>query len=290
MKPAFSTVAFPDWTLPQIAERLRDWGYLGCELRSFGYGSRQFACDPALTSAVKVRGYFDGAGVSICGIATGIRFCQPVNPPVIGNVIAVKQNEQGLREAKGAVDLAISLECPYVRVFGLNVHGAESRKSAVARIAERLSLACAYARNSGVKIMIENGGDFSTAAELSEILDAVNHPLLVTSYVPALGVLAGESVPNGVNVLGEKLVTVKLKDMKGAEPVALGDGDLNCRQTVEALAKAGFKGWAVYELDRAWLRNHAGKAQAGEMVAKSSKTLFGWLGNEASSIRGMAHV
>ncbi len=39
MKPAFSTVACPEWTLEDVAEFAGRSGYQGVELRTFGHSS-----------------------------------------------------------------------------------------------------------------------------------------------------------------------------------------------------------------------------------------------------------
>jgi sugar phosphate isomerase/epimerase len=280
MKPAFSTVACPDWTLARMAGRLEAWGYLGVELRTFGNGSTQFAFDPALTSPEKIRGAFAGAGVEICSLGTSIRFDAAVTPSVIGRVIS--DTERSVREAKGMIDLAIRLECPFVRVFGFELPEGEPRARGLARVVDRLAKAADYCRNSGVKLMLENGGSFATAVDLAEIIDRVGSAMLVASYSVPVGAMAGESVANAANVLGDRLACVKVKDLRGGKPVALGEGEMGCRASVEALAKAGFGGWVVYEFDRAWL---GVEADADGVLAQSSKQLFAWSGQSAAAVR-----
>jgi sugar phosphate isomerase/epimerase len=279
MKPSFSTVALPDWTLARIAPRLEDWGFLAVELRTFGNGSTQSACDPALTASSKVRTMFDKAGMQICSLATGIRYDEIISPPIIGNVIS--DTERSVRETKGMVDLALSLECPYVRVFAFELPEGETRKSGMARIVGRLKKSTDYCRNSGVKLMLENGGSFNTAVDLAEIIDAVGSPLLTASYSAPVAAMAGESIANGINVLGDRLVNVKVKDLKlerdGGKPVALGTGDLSVRDTFAALAKANYTGWITYEFDRAWLPT-AANVDVSAILAQSAKAMFEWSG------------
>ncbi|HYF15171.1 MAG TPA: sugar phosphate isomerase/epimerase family protein [Phycisphaerales bacterium] len=274
MKPAFSTVACPHWTLSRLAERLRPWGFLGAELRTFGNGSKSFACDPALTDAAKVRAIFDRAGVDLCSLATGIRYDEAITPPVIGRIIS--DTEKSVRETRGMVELAVQLECPYVRVFGFELPEGEPRKAGLARIVDRLKKAADHCRNSGVKLALENGGTFPRSADLAEIIDAVNNPLLVASYSVAIARAAGEDAAAGVNVLGDRLALVKVKDLRGGSPVALGEGDLDCRAGIEALARAGYKGWLVYEFDQAWLPVHA--ADLDSIMQRSCAKMFEWSG------------
>jgi len=281
MKPAFSTVALPDWTLARIAPQLETWGYLAVELRTFGNGSTQTACDPALTAASKVRSMFDKAGMQICSLATGIRYDEIISPPIIGNVIS--DTERSIRETKGMVDLALALECASVRVFAFELPEGESRKNGMARIVDRLKKATDYCRNSGVKLALENGGTFNTAVDLAEIIDAVGSPLLTASYCPAVAAMAGENIANGINVLGERLVNVKVKDLSDGKPVALGTGDLKVRDTFAALAKSGYTGWVTYEFDRAWLPT-AANVDVSAILTSSAKSMYAWSGGKRALV------
>lgn len=288
MKPAFSTVACPDWTLARLEQRLEDFGYLGCELRTFGNGTTSIACDPALTKPSKTLAAFRARGVDVCSLATGIRFDEVVSPPVIGNVIS--DTEKSVRECKGMIDLALRLECPLVRVFAFELPEGERRVSGIARIAQRLAKAADYCRNSGVKLMLENGGSFCTARELVEILDKVGSPMLTAAYSPAVARQAGEDPAQGARILGERLACVKLKDLRGDAPVALGDGQLECRKALQDMASAGFAGWVVYEFDRAWLPVER-SVDVDAVLVRSARTLFGWVGEltgrvGATSLRG----
>ncbi|MBL9001211.1 MAG: sugar phosphate isomerase/epimerase [Phycisphaerae bacterium] len=280
MKPAFSTVACPDWTLSKLATRAVAWGFTGCELRTFGYASREFACDPALTAPAKLRGMLDRSGLSICSLATGIRYDDPITPPLLGFLL---DHESMIRETQHCIDLAVQLEAPFVRVFGFEIVGHEPRPKAVARIVERLLKCLDYCRNSGVRILLENGGSFSTAVDLAEIMDKADHQLLCASYSVPVAIASGEKPENGVNVLGERLACVKLKDMQQGRPCALGEGDVPCRAAVESLGRAGYGGWVVYEFDRAWLG--ASDVDVDTVMAASARTLYRWIEGHVPSPR-----
>lgn len=272
MKPAFSTIACPDWTLPRIAERADTWGYLGVEFRTFGEGSTPIACDPALSAAPKVRALFDRAGVRILSLATSVRLDEPVTPPVVGHLF---NTELAVKAACSAVDLAVQLECPFVRVFGFDIITSEPRRAVVARIASRLEMIADHCRNSGVGVLLENGGSFCTATELSEVLDAVRSPLVSAAYNLAVARAAGESVAQGVNVLGDRLSVCKVRDLKGARPCALGAGDWHCEADLRAVARAGFTGWVVHEHDRLW---SPGATEPERVLADGARKLYEWCG------------
>jgi sugar phosphate isomerase/epimerase len=246
-------------------------------LRTFGYGSTQFSCDPALSSASKVRLLLERAGLEIVSLATSIRYDEPITPPVLGLVFG--DTERSVRESKGAIDLAVRMECPYVRVFGFEIVGNESRRSAIARIAGRLGKAADHARNSGVKLLIENGGSFSTSAQMAELMDAVGSPLLEAAYSVPVALMAGEKPADGINVLSDRLAIVKVRDYKGGRPRTLGEGEIDNRSAIDALAAARFAGWVVFEHDRAWIGGDAAHPlpDLDSVMKESAMRLFEWI-------------
>lgn len=272
-RTAFSTVACPDWTLPRVAQAASDYGYDAVELRTFGSGSTQFACDPALTAPEKTRALFQAAGVEIACLATSVAFDAPIRPPVIGRV---KDTELSVRQAKAAIDLAATLECPLVRVFGFEHPANEKRAAAVARITERLALAVDGARNLGVRVVIENGGSFPRARDLMELIDAVGSNLLGASYSMAVAADAGEDPAEGVTILGDRLWNAKIRDRDAHGRLCpIGEGVLGCDRFVLALVEAGYRGPAVVEWDRAWLPD---LAPADEVLPRAIRRLYEWAG------------
>lgn len=273
-KPAFSTVACPEWILERVARAAAEWGYEGLELRTFGHGSTQVACDPALTSAAKVRKTLDEAGVAACCLATGARLDEPIRPPVIGRVIG--DNEKSVRQAKAMIDLAAQIEAPLVRVFGFEFPAGEPRRKAIARIAERLRLVVDGARNTGVKVVIENGGSFPRGADVAELIAAVGAgPLLGASYSAAVAYAAAEMPADGVRALADRLLVAKIKDFRDGRACPLGTGEVPCARFVAALAESGFHGPLVYEWDRLWLPD---LAPAEAVLPQAVQAMYAWGG------------
>ena len=290
MKPAFSTIACPDWTLDRIVPLARELGYAGIELRSFGQtgggqSGSDLACEPCYTSARKLREMFEHEGIEPSCIATSIRYDQIVFPPIIGRVIG--DFERPVRDTKRAVATAASLECPFVRVFGFELEH-ESRSSGLPRILQRLELAATTARHTGVRLLIENGGSFPTAADLREIIDRIGTRNIAAAYNPAVAVAAEEDPVEGVRLLAGDLATVKLRDLKvgdretgsPATAAPLGEGDLDLgglgvEGFVRHLASVGYDGWITYEHDRLFTE---GAGDPTEMLRDAAAKLYRWSG------------
>jgi len=272
MKPAFSTVACPDWTLEQVADLAARSGYLGVELRTFGHGSAEFTPDPCLTGPGKVRYLFEQAGVDIAVLASSIRYDAPVFPPVLGRVFG--DFEAPVKATRSLVRVAAQLQCPYLRVFPFELQERENRSQGLRRILERLDLACRTARHTGVRILLENGGSFPTAEDLAEIESRLRNPLLTFAYSPAVAAAAGEDPLDGIALLGGDLAVVKLKDFHAGRPVPIGDGDVPVAEIVRDLAASNFRGWCTVEWDRLWLPD---LAPAEDVLIPSAERFYGWV-------------
>ncbi|MCC6426530.1 MAG: sugar phosphate isomerase/epimerase [Phycisphaerales bacterium] len=291
MKVAFSSVACPEKLLPEIARLAESLGARGVDLRTFGSGSTEFACDPALSSTAKVSRMFADAGVQIACLSTSCRFDEPIAPIILGRLIS--DTEKSVREAKYAIDLAQELGAGYIRVFGFEAPAGASIESTTRLVVERLAKVADHARGRNVKVVLENGGSYATASQIAGIIDMVNNPLLGAAYNIAVGSAAGESPLHGLNVLGERAWIVKLKDFRGSLPCALGQGDVPCHEAVRALRDSSQERWLVYEYDRAWLASAEERAEslrglpgdAAEMIRDSLATIFRWLGEGRSTRR-----
>lgn len=241
IRTAFSTVACPDWTLERVAKAASDWGYLGVELRSFGGGATRLACDPALTDPEKVRRLFNGAGLDISSIATGLRFDEKIVPPVLGHVLL--ERHASVNEGRFFVELSRATGAHATRVFGFEARGREPRRTLVKRIGERLRLVCDHARHDVAPVVLENGGAFSSAHDLMELIDAVDHPRLGAAYDLRAGLAAGDDPREAIALLEDRLRLARVRDARSDQTrdfcEALGEGVVD-------------DAWLVFEWPRLW--------------------------------------
>ena len=275
---ALSTVAVPDRPIAEAIGLAEQAGYDAIEFRSFGVGSTRFACDPALTDEPKVRTLVDASGIDCVSVATGVRLDEPIRPPVIGR--AFFDNEREIREGKRAIDLAAQIDAPLVRVFGFESHGRESLKQTSKRIVWRLGMVCDHARNTGVRVVLENGGAFRTAESIAELIARVNSPLLGACYNAAIGRAAGDDPDEAIATLADRLMLARVKDSLEGSPVQLGEGELEPDGFIGALADAGAELPVVFEWDAAWF---GGIAPAEDVAAPALERLCRWAGQAETS-------
>lgn len=272
MRIAFSTVACPDWTLERVMSFADEVEYDGVELRTFGWGGTGLACDPALTEAAKARRLAIESGTHIMCLGTSVKFDDRVWPPVFGR--ALPGHDRCIQAARRFIDLADDLECPHVRVFGFESHRGEKRGKTVGRVVERLGEVLHAAGARRTSVVLENGGSFARAEHLAEVIGACGSPWLGASYNIAVGAEAGDEVERAMDLLGDRLWTVKLKDLRGNEPVEIGLGEMPIARGVQHLARIGFGGWLVVEWMRFWRPEIA---EADGVLRRSMATIQGWL-------------
>lgn len=272
LKPAFSTMACPEWTLEQVVTAAAEHEFAGVEFRTFGHGASHLACDPALTDAEKVQAVCRRAGVGMAGLATGATLEAPVFPPVIGD-LRIFNPHRVVQEAKHYIELCHDIGAPSVRVFGFRIPGRERRSAVTRRVAERLGRLCDHARNRDVYVHIENGGSFPHASDLADLLDRVNSPLLRATYDIATGAQVGDDPAESVRLLGARIGMLRVRDHRRGTPVPLGEGEAPNREAVEAAAALGLDAWVTYTWPRLWKHELPG---ASDVLPGVSRMLYEW--------------
>ncbi|MBK7405737.1 MAG: sugar phosphate isomerase/epimerase [Phycisphaerales bacterium] len=272
MRIAFSTVACPDWTLERVMSFADDTEFDGVELRSFGWGASDLTCDPALTDGSKVRRLALETGTHVMCLGTSVRFDEAVWPPILG--LALPSKDRCVEEGTRMIRLADEIECPCVRVFGFEAPGSERPAKTLDRVVRRLSLMLDSARSRRIRVVIENGGSFARAEDLAQIIRRCASPWLGAAYNVAVGTGHGDDPEAAIDLLGDRLWTVKLKDLRGTRPVELGAGDVPLARAVQHLSRTGADAWLVVEWMRYWVPT---LDSAESVLPRAMATIQGWI-------------
>jgi len=264
---AFSTVACPAWGIEQVVAAAGDYGYQGVELRTFGAGSSQLGCDPALSDPEKVRYLFERASIQISCLATSVAL----------HYRGKAEAAQALASAKTFVDMAVRLGCPRIRTFGYRIYPGEAPATAVRRLAARYVDLAEYAEASGVEIVIENAGSFARSRELWNLTNSTQHPLVGVCWNVAYAATVGERPGLSVTTLNSRIRCAKVKDTvigEGTGYCALGEGSVEVERFVELLRGIGYEGWLCFEWDKLWLPS---LAEPEEALPKARERLSEWM-------------
>ncbi len=264
---AFSTVACPEWTIDEVAERAAGMGYAGVELRTLGPGGGGLASDPAQTDADKTRAALQKHQVAAVCLSTSVSLHHR-DTSAAG---------QARWQAMHSLELAAKIGCGFVRVFGNEIAPGEDHQVVTRRIVEQLRPMAERAAELGVGLLIENAGSFATAKQWWWLLNLVDQPGVGISWNAANAAAAGEPASVSVPMLNSRIRLAKVKDTRvgeGAGFVPLGEGTVGIEAFVKRLLGIGYGGYICVEWDRLWFPS---LAPAEEYLPDAHERVTGWL-------------
>ena len=259
MPAHFPVAAITDEFSPDIEIAVRsmtDIGMTGAELRMvFGKNIVDLS-DEELARAIDI---VRGAGLEILSIASPLLKCVLPDSPAVDarfqqDMFAAKQTfaDQPRLTAR-ALEIAERTGARIIRVF--SYWRTVDPQVCFDRIVEALRALAELAAPHNVIIGLENehACNIATGAETARVLEAVAHPNLKVVWDPANAYVSGETpYPDGYRRLPvERIAHVHAKDcrVEGHRPMwcALGEGGIDWKGQIRALAEDGYKGWISLE-------------------------------------------
>lgn len=249
MKLSFSTLACPDWTLPQIIAIASESSYDGIELR-FVQNEDSLWRLPALngTGLTHTKKQLSDHGLSISCVDTSCRFHFP-DP---------KERRFWLDEGERMSDLAAELGSPGIRVFGDAIQPGADRASTKSWIAECIQQLAEKSTSKGVSVWLETHGDFASSKETEAILAQTVASNIGVIWDPANCFLQSSEAPrDGAEGLGAHIHHVHLKDMqmdggKSWQLVLTGKGNFPLIEVLSALRNLKYDGFLSFEWEKKW--------------------------------------
>jgi len=243
MKIGFSSFVCPDWDLETIVANASAMGFDGVELHGLR-GEFELSLVPELTSQPeRVRRLFQRNNVELVCLGT---------PATLSS----RRREKVARQkalVTGVIELAAKLGCPYVRLDVGKVQRWDNRCAALSRIADVLISLVPVASRSGVTLLVENGGDFSSSQELWFLIDAVDHPAVQCCWNQCQAMAVRERPTKSIPCLGSKIGLVHLCDAEFDERGTLleykrlGEGNVGVARQIELLKGIVYDRYLVFE-------------------------------------------
>ncbi len=234
--------------LSQVIAFVRRRGLAGIELRSlFGRSFRELTTDDIRQVKVQVA----DAGLSVFGCATPVFKCE------LGDTAAHREHRELFRRS---VDVAMTLECPLLRVFTFLRQPSPASNEDVMRIAEHLT-SLLDLLPEGLRIGVENEASclVGTGAESIALLAHLPDPRIGLIWDPCNVLYIPEysgSATEGFDRLAARIIHIHAKDaartISGAEARCMGDGDVGWARHFQDLRKAGYCG--LVSLETHWRR------------------------------------
>ncbi len=246
MRLAFSTLACPNWSMEQVIEAAKQYGYEGLEMRLIDGEVITPALDKATRDRVKQ--LCQNAGLPIMCVDTSVRVAQPDAD--------VRQAQ--IKDGMAMLELAAQWESPLIRVFGGAPEGS-SDAEAFAGAADALSQLAARGKELGVAVALETHDVFAAGAKVAEVMTLVSNTNAGALWDTLHPYRMGETAEQTLALIGERLLHVHVKD--GHRPAdggpnwdltLLGEGDVPMQDILAKLRAAGYDGWLSVEWEKKW--------------------------------------
>ena len=251
MKLCFSTLGCPDWDVWEIAEKAKEYGYQGIELRI--KEDKHFPVTSTKEERKKVLAHYKKNGVKIAVIG-GYTFWASLDDHIL------EENKKLMMEY---IDLAADLEAEYIRTFIGDFDKAVSIDKIAAKAGQYLQICAEEAEKKNVKILIETHDSFDTGKKVKKVLDNIESNAVGVIWDIHHPVNGGESIEDTYKAIGSKIEHLHLKDAKrledGSEVMCLmGEGDLPVKKIVQIMEDSGFSGYYSLEWEKFWIRSLQG--------------------------------
>jgi len=248
MKTSFSTLACPDWSLPEVLKAAVDFGFDGVELRVISRDLELWKLDEFNgTSLSSTRRHIEELGLRVVSMGSSACFHSP----------DAAERGRNMELALRMAEIAAGLGAPSIRVFGDRIQPGCGREETAAWIVESLAELASRLRSSGVEVWLETHGDFAGVDDVSAILQQVDCAEIGMIWDPANAFAQMGERPRLSAQMVAALRHVHVKDLKrdasgAVHYVATGDGEFPFEAMFASLAEAGFNGFVSFEWEKLW--------------------------------------
>lgn len=246
-KLCFSTLGCPDWDLPTILQFGKEHGYRGIEFR--GIGPEMFLPQSPYFSKEKTavtKRMIKDSGLEVVSLGSSAQLHHPEGP----------EAEKHLDEAKKYIELANTLDCPYVRVFPEKLPTSAERQRTIDLIAARLAMLGSYAKERKVTVLVESHGDLVHMSDLKYVLSNAGPNTGMIWDVVNMWVVTKEAPADVFRTLQPYIKHVHLKDLvldgDKIHYVPFGKGIAPVKEAINMLTKAKYKGYYSFEWEKRW--------------------------------------
>jgi len=245
VKFGFSTLGCPGWTLEQVAEKAREYGYDGIELRLLD--GEVITPASLRTNFNRITNLFASGKPELIVLGTSVRL-------TAADPAERTRNEQDLLSF---IEIAQELKVPFIRIFGGLLPDGTPQSVGVERVSESLRRCAPAAERAGVTIALETHDAFSSSEAVAAVLDQVRSSAVGALWDTHHPYRMGEAVAQVWTNLANRLVHVHVKDAQRRDDgswqlVLLGEGEVPCREIVRALVMRGYHGYVVVEWEKKW--------------------------------------
>jgi sugar phosphate isomerase/epimerase len=248
-KLCFNTLACPEWSLKEVFENAKKYGYKAIEIRGIK-GDVEILNSPEFASnrISEIKKWSEDNDVKILNL----------NSSVVLHEYEADKKTKNIDTAKRYIDLALQLGCPYVRVFPDKFPKEKSKEFALETIKGNYETLIDHCKGSKVKVLLDAHGDLVASNDLKNILDKVNinHSGMIWDFFN-MHLKTKESPQKMYDTLKPYIEIVQLKD--GIfEPnykykyTLTGEGEIPISEILGIIDKGKYKGFLSFEWEKRW--------------------------------------
>jgi sugar phosphate isomerase/epimerase len=248
-KLCFNTLACPEWSLKEVFENAKKYGYKAIEIRGIK-GDVEILNSPEFASnrISEIKKWSEDNDVKILNL----------NSSVVLHEYEADKKTKNIDTAKRYIDLALQLGCPYVRVFPDKFPKEKSKEFALETIKGNYETLIDHCKGSKVKVLLDAHGDLVASNDLKNILDKVNinHSGMIWDFFN-MHLKTKESPQKMYDTLKPYIEIVQLKD--GIfEPnykykyTLTGEGEIPISEILRIIDKGKYNGFVSFEWEKRW--------------------------------------
>ena len=255
MRISFMTLGCPDWDLPTICRRGREYGFDGVDFRGL-LDSVDVTMLPAFRQNIaETRRMLDDAGLMTSCISSSICVCDPA------------KRDANLDESKRTIDICRALDCGIVRVFGNGPVPEIGHAKAAAIGRDMISTILELDGARDLKWVFETHDHWIRSYDCRRLLDGITEAAFGALWDTAHTSRVGNETPQQTwDAIGDRVGYVHVKDARydpghehamqdGWRYVPVGTGDLPISEAIATLKAGGYTGWLQFEHEKRWHRN-----------------------------------
>jgi sugar phosphate isomerase/epimerase len=247
MKLSFTTLGCPGWTIDQIIENGRAYGYDGVELRTHVDGNH-LSPNAAPAEARALGDRFRDGGIPISSIMGYSHFSA-------GDPANVAANAELLGRL---VDLAAATGAPYVRTFAGQLPKGVHHAQVAETMAKAIRPVALRAADQGVRIGLETHDDWCSGELVMSVVDRVASRGFGVVYDIYNSILSGIEPWEATYLrVRDHICYCHLKDGYAGRDgkgtyVLVGAGDLPFEPVLRRLKQDGFDSFISFEWEKKW--------------------------------------
>ena len=247
MKLAFSTLGCSNWSIDEVVNSAKKYGFEGVEIRGIK-GELDIRKVPVFSDEhiAQTRKLFQKAGIEIISIDSSARLFN----------LEKEEQKINVQEVKDYIRLANTIGAPLVRVFGGFIPGNINFEEASKQLAKTLSKLGDFAQEMNVTVALETHDSFLTGKDVSEVMKLTDHKSVGVIWDISNCFRTGKPIEETAEFLAPYIKLVHIKDSiwngKEAELTFIREGKVPILKALKILTNYEYDGYLSYEWEKVW--------------------------------------